>query len=64
MLVTIEKTGESKELTFNGKALKLLEQLGLNIEEVIITQNGSVIAEDTVLADSDSIKLLSVVSGG
>jgi len=64
MKVFIEKTGERKELLFNGKGVDLCEKLNINIETIIIVRNGSIITEDILLEDSDNVDLLSVISGG
>ncbi len=64
MEVFIEKTGERKQISFNGTAKKLLESIGVNYEEVIITRNSEIITLDEEVKESDSIRVLSVVSGG
>lgn len=64
MEVFIEKTGETKNVSFSGTAKALLESLRVNSEEVIITRNNKIITLDQQVKDSDSIKVLSVISGG
>lgn len=64
MKIKIERPKEEKELFFEGKAEKLLQQLEINPEEVIVVKNGEIITLDEQLKDTDNIEILSVVSGG
>jgi sulfur carrier protein ThiS len=63
--VFIERT--NKTLVVNAKsstAKGLLDQLHLNEEEVIVVRNNTVILVDDIIRDNDTIKILSVISGG
>lgn len=42
----------------------LLKEQDIPLESVIIVKNGSICLEDETVTDNDSIKILSVVSGG
>lgn len=64
MKVFIDKNNQNKEVTFEGTALQLLDKLNINSEEVIFVQNDEVVTLDTKLANTDSVKILSVISGG
>jgi len=64
MQVFIEKTGERKRIKFEGTVSRLLSLLKLNPESVIVVKDDVVVTEDIVLSDKDSVKVLSVVSGG
>jgi sulfur carrier protein ThiS len=64
MDVFIEKTNETKELPFTGTVQELLKQLSINPEEVLVIRNNTLLTDDVELTDKDSIKLMSVVSGG
>ena len=64
MKIFIEKDGLNIEEKFSGKASELLKKLKINSETVLIVKNDELISEDEVLKDSDSIKILSVISGG
>ena len=64
MKVYIERKKETKEIKFSGNGLELLKELKLNPQAVLIAKNGEIVTEDTELSDGDSIKILSVVSGG
>lgn len=64
MKIFLERENKNVELDFEGKASDLLKQLGLNVEEVIISQNKTIVTEDANLSNSDEVALLSVISGG
>jgi sulfur carrier protein len=46
------------------KARDLCEQLGLNRESVLIIRADELVTGDAVLADTDSIEVRPVISGG
>ncbi|MDD4878393.1 MAG: MoaD/ThiS family protein [Candidatus Nanoarchaeia archaeon] len=63
MKVYIEKTGK----TANAKApsvAALLKKLNINPVTVLVVKNGALVTEDAKLAENDTVKILSVVSGG
>ena len=64
MNIFIER--ENKKLTkkFKGTAQDLLKDLKINPETVLIVKNNEVVTEDESLNDKDTIKILSVISGG
>jgi sulfur carrier protein ThiS len=68
MKVYIEKDSKSldikiiKNQKIDGK--KLLEKLKINPSSVILVKNDEVVLEDEIFTEKDSIKILSVVSGG
>ena len=64
MKVIIERDNEEKELAFAGEAKKLLKQLELNKETVLIVRNGTLVTEDEILENTDEVTLLSIISGG
>lgn len=64
MIIKIERPKQQKTIFFQGTAEKLLQQLQINPEEVIIVKNGEIITKEEQLEDTDQIELLSVVSGG
>ena len=42
----------------------LLKKLVINPVEVVVTRNNSVLLEDEILTNSDSIKIIKVIHGG
>lgn len=64
MDIAIEKTGETKQLTFTGTAHALLEQLGINHTTVIVAADKKLIPLETDISDAKRVDILSVVSGG
>jgi thiamine biosynthesis protein ThiS len=64
MKVYIERKKESKEITFSGKGSELLKKLKINPQTVLLAKNGEIVTEDETLTDKDTVKILSVVSGG
>ncbi len=56
---------DDKTVEVQGKTVKdVLEKLKINPVTVIVTRNSEMITEDAELKKSDSIRILSVVSGG
>lgn len=64
MNIIIERTKETIEKEFSGSGEELLKELNILVEDVLIIKNGSLVTEDEALDNSDTIKLLSVISGG
>ena len=64
MDVYIERSKKSLSRNFSGEAKLLLDSLDILSEDVLIIKNGVLVTDDELLVDSDSIRLLSVVSGG
>ncbi len=64
MRIYIEQENKKLNKKFKGKAKKLLAELGVNSQAVLIVKNGELVTEDEALVDKDEVKLLSVVSGG
>ena len=64
MKVFIERTEKEKILTFTGTVKDLLSKIKINPEEVLVVKGDEVLTEDDKLTNTDSIKLLSVISGG
>ncbi len=64
MKIFIERTKETKQLDFNGTVQELLDTLGILYEDVLVLRDGSLITEDEEVSSTDSLTLLSVISGG
>lgn len=64
MKIYLEQQNKHVNKKFTGTAKKLLSELGVNSQAVLIVKNNELVTEDEMLKDKDEIKLLSVVSGG
>lgn len=55
-----------KEFTFDRRmpARKLLEQLSILPETVVVTKNEEIVTEDEMLEVGDEVELIRVISGG
>ncbi len=56
----------TRDLTFAGpmSVVKLLGQLELNRESVLVIENGTLVPGDAILADEAEIEIRPVISGG
>ena len=66
LLVTHDRNKEETSMTLpNGSdGFKLLEELSLNPDEVILLRDDAPIPLDDPLHDGDALRILVVVSGG
>ena len=64
MNIFIERTNENKELAFEGTVSDLLKKLKINSEAVLVSKNNELLTQKDKIKKSDSIKILSVISGG
>lgn len=64
MKIFIEKNKETIEKKFSGKVKELLSTLKINSESVLVVRNGELITEEDSVENSDTVKILSVISGG
>ena len=64
MKVYVERNKNEQEINFKGTAEELLKQLNINSEEVIISKNNKLITLEDEIGEEDTIKILSVISGG
>jgi sulfur carrier protein ThiS len=64
MKIFIEKEQKNIEIDFEGNIKELLKKLDINIETVIVIKNDELLNETDELDNLDSIKIISVVSGG
>ena len=64
MRVRIELTGQTRTLRYTGTVAGLLRRLKLNPVTVLVARNGTIVPETAKVNDSDTIEVLSVVSGG
>lgn len=63
MKVFIERTKETREVPVCSVD-ELLRMFSIILDEVLVVRNGKLVTEDEVLAETDEIKILSVISGG
>ena len=64
MKIFIERSNQEKEIRFDGTVGELLKHLNVNPETVLVSRNDELLTTADKVSPSDSIKLLSVVSGG
>ena len=64
MQLTIERPRQEKRIRFSGSARDLLASLDINPETVLVVKNDTLIALDDEVADTDAVRVLSVISGG
>ena len=64
--VFIERTNKNLivDIKENSTILDLLKQLQINKTTVLTAKNHTLVTEDTLLKNKDSIQILSVISGG
>lgn len=43
---------------------EMLKQMGINPVEVVVTKNGRIIVESSILKKEDEIKIIQVIHGG
>ena len=52
------------ELKGSITARDAIKKAGLDPESVLVTVNGKLVTDDTILKENDEVKLVAVVSGG
>ncbi len=52
------------ELKGGMTARDAIRKTGLDPEAVLVIRNGELVTDDVILADSDDVRLVSVISGG
>jgi len=64
--VFLERENRKEQVELSGKATigSLLDRLELVRESVLAVKGGALVTEDAPLKEGDSVKILSVVSGG
>lgn len=64
MLVNLRNPSRQVELRGPISVVKVLNQLDLHRESVLVIRNGTLVPGDAVLADDDEIEVRPVISGG
>ena len=64
--VFIEEKNEGMEVYVEegATALDLLKKLNINPVTTVISKNGKIALEETILKDKDQVEIFSVISGG
>ncbi|MBW2983007.1 MoaD/ThiS family protein [Candidatus Woesearchaeota archaeon] len=63
MKVYVERVKEWRES--DASSVKaLLDEVGVDVESVLVVRNGSLVAGDASLQPEDEVRVLSVISGG
>jgi len=55
---------KSWELKGGMTARDAVKKVGLDPQAVLVTRDGELVTDDTILKDGDEVKLIAVVSGG
>ncbi|MBC8500263.1 MAG: MoaD/ThiS family protein [Nanoarchaeota archaeon] len=64
MKIFIERIQKTIEREFSGKVKDLLKSVDINPNNVLVVRNNELITEEDDVKNSDSVKILSVISGG
>ena len=65
MKLIIEKENKTKNLKISKISVKdLLKKLKLSQNTVLVIRNNELVSEEEILFDKDTVKIMSVVSGG
>ncbi|MBI2133240.1 MoaD/ThiS family protein [Candidatus Woesearchaeota archaeon] len=64
MRVFIEREKRRKNISYSGTVSGLLKKLSLNSETVLVVRNEFLLSSDELVSNRDSIRILSVISGG
>jgi sulfur carrier protein ThiS len=64
MEVYNERTEKTIKLKFKGTVGELLEKLEINSEDVMVVRDNDILTPDDEVYITDTIRILSVISGG
>lgn len=64
MKVFIQKDNKTIEIEGKKSVKKVLQQLDINPETVLVVRDGELLTQDTILEENDEIEVISVISGG
>ena len=64
MKIFIERSNQETEIRFEGTIRELLKHIHINPETVLVSRNDELLTDHDVVSSDDTIKILSVVSGG
>ena len=63
-MVTVNYRDKTWEVKPGSTVRHIIDKAGLNPESVLAVRDGKLINEETIAQDGDTIKLVTVVSGG
>lgn len=56
---------KEQEISITGRTVEsILTEMGIRTIEVLVSRDGTIIPEDTILSDSDTIQVIRIVHGG
>ena len=64
MDIYIEKDNRNIELKESLAVKDLLKKLSINPQTVLVVKNDEIVLHDEMLSEKDTVKILSVISGG
>jgi sulfur carrier protein ThiS len=64
MEVYIERLEKRLKLKFKGTVTELLEELGINPEDAMVVRDDDLLTPDDEVYNTDTLRVLSVISGG
>lgn len=64
MIVRLRNPARTVELQGGRTVAKLLNELGVNRESVLLVRNGTLVPGDAFLEDADEVEIRPVISGG
>jgi sulfur carrier protein len=64
VIVRLRNPSRTVELQGGRSVVKLLNEMGLNRESVLVVRNGTLVPGDGFLDDGDEVELRPVISGG
>ncbi len=64
MIVRLRNPSRTLTLQGSRSVVRLLNELGVSRESVLVVRNGELVAGDAELADSDEVEVRPVISGG
>lgn len=64
MEVYIERMEKTVKIKFKGTVRELLEKIGINPEDAMVVRDEDLLTSDDEVYNTDTIRVLSVISGG
>ncbi len=64
MEVYIERMEKTIKIKFKGTVSELLEKIGINPEDAMVVRDEDLLTPDDEVYNTDTIRILSVISGG